>query len=217
MHQLKEVEESLRKLSSTLEKEIVKIEGKIKRLIENDEKLKSKYEKITAIKGIGLMGFSVVVAETNGFELFENMPQLVSYAGYDVVENQSGARTGKTRISKKGNAHIRRILHMPAFNAVKHEPSFKAFHERIYGQSHLKMKAYVAVQKKLLCLMYTLWKKDEAYDPDFQNKHSEAGTVDPLWVGSVGTIEKKPSPGALASLDGHSSAFTVSPLWVSQI
>ena len=27
------------------------------------------------------------------------------------------------------------------------------------------MKAYVAVQKKLLCLVYTLWKKDEAYDP----------------------------------------------------
>ena len=52
---------------------------------------------------------------------FANQRQLVSYAagppgGYDVVENQSGNRSGKTRISKKGNSRIRRILHLPAFN-----------------------------------------------------------------------------------------------------
>lgn len=216
MYKMKEVEKSLKKLLKTLEREIGLLEGKIRALVENDGCLKAKYDKITKIKGVSLMGFSAVVAETNGFELFENIPQLVSYAGYDVVENQSGTRAGKTRISKKGNAHIRRILHMPAFNVVKYEPTFKVFHERIYQQTHVKMKAYVAVQKKLLCLMYSLWKKDEAYDPHLQNKHSEAGTVDPLWVGSNGTIEEKPSPEALASLDEHSSAFTVSPLWVLQ-
>lgn len=40
------------------------------------------------------------------------------YSGYDLIENQSGKQVGKTRISKKGNRHIRRILHMPAFNVV---------------------------------------------------------------------------------------------------
>ena len=59
-----------------------------------------------------------------------NQRQLVSYAGYDVIENQSGNRSGKTRISKKGNSRIRRILHLPAFNAVRFgEPTCQALYE----------------------------------------------------------------------------------------
>lgn len=64
----------------------------------------------------------------------------MSFAGYDVIENQSGKREGKTRISKKGNSHIRRILHLPAFNAVRFgEPACKALFERVYTRSHYKM------------------------------------------------------------------------------
>ncbi len=107
------------------------------------------------------MTFAVVVSETNGFALITNSRQLSSYAGYDIVENQSGTRTGKTRISKKGNAHIRRVLNLPAFTVVKYEPYFTAFYERIYSNTGLKKKAYTAVQRKLLCLMYCLWKKNE--------------------------------------------------------
>ncbi|PIQ20325.1 MAG: IS110 family transposase, partial [Cytophagales bacterium CG18_big_fil_WC_8_21_14_2_50_42_9] len=40
--------------------------------------------------------------------------QLTSYAGYDVVLKQSGTFRGSTKISKKGNKHIRSILHMPS-------------------------------------------------------------------------------------------------------
>ena len=32
------------------------------------------------------------------------------------------------------------------------------------------MKAYTAVQKKLLEFIFILWKKDEAFDPDYQDK-----------------------------------------------
>ena len=102
---------------------------------------------------------------------FANQRQLVSYAGYDVIENQSGNRSGKTRISKKGNTgppggRIRRILHLPAFNAVRFgEPSCQALYERVYQKTNTKMKAYVAVQKKLLLLAYGLWRHQTTYNP----------------------------------------------------
>lgn len=73
------------------------------------------------MKGVGIMTVATLLAETNGFLLFKNAPQLVSYCGYDVIENQSGKHKGKTRISKKGNRHIRRILHMPAFNVIRYK------------------------------------------------------------------------------------------------
>ncbi len=91
-------------------------------------------------------------------------------AGYDVVENQSAKRVGKTRISKHGNSHIRRILHMPALNVVRWETGdYKQIFDRIFHRSFIKMKAYVAIQRKLLCLIYVLWKKNESFDPNYRH------------------------------------------------
>jgi len=130
--------------------------------------LRKKFTDILKIKGLGLQTLAVIVAETAGFAAFENGAQLVSYAGYDIIENQSGKHTGKTRISKRGNSHIRRALHFAAFNAVRYEVGmFPGLYERIYERSKIKMKGYVAIQKKLLTLIYVLWKKDEAFDPDY--------------------------------------------------
>lgn len=191
MHELKEVKKSVEKIVKVFDTEMKKVLIQIKKTIENDSILKSKFDKISKIKGVGLLTFAVLVSETNGFELFNSVGQLTSYAGYDVAENQSGSRNGRTRISKKGNSHIRRVLHMPSFNAVKYEPVFKLFYERVYGNTGIKMKAYVAVQRKLLCLIYSLWKKDQAFDRDLNVKnHSEAGAVDPLWVDSEGITKK---------------------------
>jgi len=79
------------------------------------------------------MTVATEIAETNGFTLFNNMRQLTSFAGYDIVEKQSGKTSGKTRISKRGNSHIRRALHMPSFCAVKHDPQkFGLFYERVF-------------------------------------------------------------------------------------
>ena len=112
-----------------------------------------------------------VVAETNGFDLIENKGQLVSYAGYDVVENQSGiSLKGKTRISKKGNSHIRNALYFPALSAAKYEPKLQNIYQRILEKNpKVKMIGAVAVQRKLLVLIYTLYKKNEPYDRNFED------------------------------------------------
>ena len=58
------------------------------------------------------------------------------------------------------------MLFLPAFNAVRYgEPSCQALFERVYGRTRIKMKGYVAVQKKLLTLCYALWKNNTEYDP----------------------------------------------------
>lgn len=96
---------------------------------------------------------------------------MISYAGYDVIEKQSGKRIGKTKISKKGNYRIRRILHLPSFNVVRYEGGmFKTFFDRLITNGKKKMQAYVAIQKKLLVLMYTLWKKDIPYNANQEIK-----------------------------------------------
>ncbi|WP_046311785.1 IS110 family transposase [Pontibacter korlensis] len=171
---VKQVERNLQKLVGTLDKSLQELEEAIGELLYQDPLLAERVEKMRSVKGVGLKTVAVLLAETNGFATFERQGQLVSYAGYDVVEHQSGQRSGRSRISKKGNAHIRRAMHLPAFTVVRYkEPVFTALYERLVKRGKTKMQAYVAVQRKLLVLLWTLWRKNEAYDPQYGQQPAE--------------------------------------------
>lgn len=147
---------------------IKKVEKELKNLLDVDEKLKSRIDKICQIKGVSWVTVATIIAETDGFTLFTSRAQLVSYCGYDVVEKQSGSSVkGKTHISKKGNKYIRRAMHFPALTIIKHEEAFKNLYDRVFERTAIKMKAYVAVQRKLLITIYALFKKNEAYDAKY--------------------------------------------------
>ncbi|UKJ09122.1 IS110 family transposase [Solitalea lacus] len=170
MYTDKLVEKMLRQQIAFFKKQKALLLKSLEQAIAADPVLSAKFEKIH-IKGLGRLAVATVVAETNGFELFHNSAQLVSYASYDVVENQSGSHRGKTKISKKGNSHIRHCLFFPALNMVRYRVSpFVQLYERIYERSRIKMKGYTAIQKKLLVMIYTLWKNDMAFDEQYHLK-----------------------------------------------
>jgi len=199
----KSVVRNLKSLVRKVEKEIDKLKDQIEKFILKDSVLASKFKLVENIKGLGVLTFATLVAETNGFELFENQKQLVSYAGYDVVENQSGKHTGKTKISKKGNTHIRRIMFMAAFNMVTYKVNpFLQLYNRVYDRTKIKMKAYVAIQRKLLCLIYALWKNNSIYNSNYEL--SPSGNHDPKSLfsgGPIGPETKVATDNAMATLD----------------
>lgn len=153
-----------------LQKQIRETEKAIETVVAADPKIKGRMDKVCQMKGLAILTVATVVSEANGFALFKNKAQLVSYAGYDVVENTSGTSIkGATKISKKGNHRIRKALYFPAFVAVKYNPEMKNLYDRVFDKTKMKMKAAVAVQRKLLVLIYTLYKNNQAYDPDYQS------------------------------------------------
>lgn len=168
MYRNKMVEKQLIKTIALIEKQSEETKATIKAHIYENEEVKRKVDNICKIKGVAIQTVAVILAETGGFALFKNSKQLVSYAGYDVVENQSGKHVGKTKISKKGNSHIRRCLFMPAFSVVTYQQKpFLALFKRTLEKHNIKMKSYVAVQKRLLTTIYSLWKNNEAYDENY--------------------------------------------------
>jgi transposase len=197
MHKSKAMIKQQKDAIKLFNKQIKEIEKLIKDLINSDQVVKQKVAHICKIKGIGLLTVATILAETNGFELFKNYKQLVSYAGFDIVESESGTRTGKTKISKKGNGHIRRALFMPAFVAVSHkEKPALDLYNRTFEKHGIKMKSYVAVQKKLLVLIYHIWKKNEAYDSNYTlaSKTNHEKTKNDLMENLTGELNKKSSP-----------------------
>jgi len=172
-HKSKLVISQLKQSIKNIKKQIAKISQAIsEHLLKNDDVFR-KVSQICEIKGVAELTVAIVISETYGFELFENAKQLVSYAGYDVVENQSGQRQGKTKISKKGNSRLRRAMHLPAFNVKKHEPVFRNLYDRTFEKHKIKMKSYVAIQRKLLTTIYALWKNDEEFDTNYHKQMQE--------------------------------------------
>jgi len=199
MFQNADIVKQLEDMLLLIKTQISESKKQIEIFIANDEEIKSKVEKILPTTGLGIQTIASVIAETNGFKLFRNQKQLTSYAGYDVVENQSGKRTGKTRISKKGNSHIRRAMHFAALSAVRgKEKTFLDIYKRVYEKTKIKMKGYVAVQRKLLCLIYTLWKKDQVFNSDFAQS---SGNNEPKTLFQLSEEKKVASKELEATLD----------------
>jgi len=156
------------KMLDKQEKEIMK---EVAAMIAQDSELQKMILIICSLPGIGLLTAAVVLAETNGFDLVRNRRQLASYAGFDVIEKQSGTSVkGKPRISKKGNKYLRKVMHCPALTAIRHNERFKAIFARIVSRHGIKMKAVVAVQRKLLEMIFILYKTGKRFDQDYLMK-----------------------------------------------
>ncbi len=165
-------DESVKRLENQImffKKQLKQIEQEIKDLVKSDDDLNNKIIKIMTIKGVGLITVVSVIAETNGFDLIENYKQLTSYAGLDVIQNQSGYHTGKTRISKKGNKYLRNAVYLPAICAARFNEILKPVYIRLSISKNNKKIAIIAVARKLLILIYTLWKKDQVFNVNLKS------------------------------------------------
>jgi transposase len=161
---LKFIIETTQSIITKLNAEIQKCEEQIENIIRSEGWLEQKVKKLVTIKGIGLITVAIVIAETQGFRLVTNVKQLTSYAGYDVVERESGTSIkGKTRISKKGNSHIRAALFFPAMVASRYNNNLREVYQKINERKVSKMVGITALQRKLLILIYSLWKNDTVY------------------------------------------------------
>ena len=176
-----------------INKELGKIEIQMKEILQSDSKVWSKVEHLLTIKGIGLKTIAIVLGETQGFALIKNQRQLTSYCGYDVVQRESGSSIkGRTKISKKGNSQIRAAMHFPSLVATRFNPKMKEIYSRTVEKTKVKKIGLVAIQRRLLVLMYALWKKDQPFIENYKNTN-ESGFHEEEASSSSSTqrVEKK--------------------------
>ena len=142
-----------------LVKQEKEIKADMQALISEDPEVKRQVKLICTIPGIGILTAITILAETNGFELIRNRRQLASYAGFDIKEKHSGTSVkGKAKISKRGNKDLRTAMHLPALAAIRSDDRAKAIFTRLVSKHGIKMKAAVAVQRKILERSFTIFK-----------------------------------------------------------
>ena len=142
-------------LIDKIDKELEDNDKAIEELIDTDAELKSRIEKVCSITSVGMKTAVTVIAETCAFEFITSQKQLVSYAGLDVVSNQSGPNDPRHHISKKGNVYIRAALYMPAINACTYNKRVSELYERVKEKNpNAKKVAVTAGMRKLLIQIY---------------------------------------------------------------
>jgi predicted outer membrane protein len=70
-------------------------------------------------------------------------------------------------------------MHLPALSAIRHNERFKAIFARLVARHGIKMKAAVAIQRKLLEMTYSIHKTQKPFDKQYlQNQNQLTVTKD---------------------------------------
>ena len=169
-------------LIESINKQIKKREQELKEKVSSDAYVSERLSKVLTIPGVVFITAVTIIGETQGFDNFTTLRQLWSYSGYDVQQKQSGKYKGKTKISKKGNSHIRRAMYGPAMAIIRCSQTYKRFYEELVEKKGNKMSALTAVQRKVLGLIRTLWKNNtefiENYEEVKRNNENNADNVE---------------------------------------
>lgn len=134
-------------------------------LVLADPLLKRRFHLLCSIPGIGATSALHILAELTLLPAGMDVRQWVAYAGLDPRECTSGTSVHKkVRISKAGNAHLRRALYMPALVAVRRQANLRAFYEHLLARGKTKLQAVVAAMRKLLHAIYGMFQHDQIFD-----------------------------------------------------
>lgn len=162
------VVEQLSKQQSLLSQQIDQLKRAIQDHIDQFPDLKRQRDLMDTISGIGPLSAAKLLAECRALTQFDNVRQLVAFAGLNPSHHQSGSSIKrKTLISKTGNSAIRAALYMPAVVAKRHNPILRAFAERLRQKGLCEMAIIAAVMRKLLHLIFGVLKSGKPFDPNF--------------------------------------------------
>lgn len=149
----------------TQERAIERLTRAAQEFIAADAELARRFELLLSIPGIGPTSAVHLLAELNLLPAGMDVRQWVAYAGLDPRQYTSGTSVQKkVRISKAGNKHLRRALYMPALVAVRCQAQLRGYYEHLQSRGKTKLQALVATMRKLLHVIYGMFKHNEIFD-----------------------------------------------------
>lgn len=123
--------------------------------------------KLLSIKGLGVVSAAGVIGEIGDFKKFKTRSEIMKLAGLDLYEISSGKMKGQRRISKRGRSLLRKILYYVAIQTIRKNGILHDYYTRLTDGGMKRMKALVAVSRKLLGIIYALVRDDSEYTVNF--------------------------------------------------
>lgn len=115
------------------------------------------------IEGVGPLT-AVALATLYHRGVFLNSDAFIAFIGLDVQARDSGTQRGRRKLSKKGNAQVRRLLYNAAMAAAR-STTWRPFYQRHLDRGLSKTQALVALARKLARVAFALMKNECDYQP----------------------------------------------------
>ena len=156
--------------TSSPAKEII-LKGKIATLLHLQERMEEMTKLLTdlckatrvedlqilrSIKGVGPKTGVPFLAEMGPVENFSSHKKLIAFAGMDPSVCQSGQYIGKSKLSKRGNRHLRRAIYLMTAAVVSQNTFFKAYFLRRKREGLIPQKALLATAHKLIRVIFAM-------------------------------------------------------------
>jgi len=113
-------------------------------------------EIITSVDGISAITGSTFLAEVGDIEMFRSYKRLIAFAGLDPSIHQSGHYEGISRLSKRGNRHLRRVIFLMTLCVVRSRNTFREYYLRRKREGLPAKKAILATAHKLLRVLFAM-------------------------------------------------------------
>ena len=160
------VRQSLELLLKTIDEQLAAVEQQIKQQVANDATLKTNQALLLTIAGVGLVVSSSMLAEFGELAGYESAKAAAADVGLSPSHYQSGTSVRRrTRLSKQGKAGLRAVLYMPAMQAMRCCPGFKAFADGLKARGKAHKAVVCAVMRKMVHVAYGVLKHQTPYDP----------------------------------------------------
>lgn len=162
---LEPIRKEIKKAIKAIEKRAAELDKKLKSSIKENSEHSEIRRRIKTVKGLGEKTVQAVIAYLPNINDFQNAKQLAAYAGLNPKQHQSGKFSGKTTLSKIGNARIRKALYMPAMVVKNTNSHFGSFCQRL-EKNGLTPKAIIgAVMRKLIHIIFGILKHQQDFNP----------------------------------------------------
>lgn len=161
------VRDSLQALITYLEQEVEQLQRQVKNHIIENADLKRQKDLLVSIPGISDLTAASLLAEIGSFCSFDSARQVAAFAGLTPRQHCSGSSVrGKPRLSKIGNARIRKALYFPAMVALRFNPVLQELSKRLKARGKCPMVIIGAAMRKLVHLAYGVLKTGRPFDPN---------------------------------------------------
>jgi len=111
---------------------------------------------LRSITGVGLKTAAPFLAEMGEVKNYRSHKKIIAYAGIDPSVHQSGKFIGMSKLSKRGNRHLRRAIYLMTASVVSQNAFFKAYFHKRKREGLAPQKALFATAHKLIRIIFAM-------------------------------------------------------------
>lgn len=152
--------------ASQRQRDIARVEAKMKQIIQSNPDLQKCFDLLNSIPGVAFVTACVILVEIGDLRRFARARQATAFVGVTPRQNTSGTSVnGKSHLCKKGNGRVRQALYLAAMSAVRADSFLRTTYNRLLERGKAPMVALGAIMRKLITIMRAILITQTPFNP----------------------------------------------------